>query len=419
MLLRFSASNFRSLRTEQELSLVAASLKGSEDAITTVDGDLGVLRCAAIYGANASGKTNVLKALAYMARAVENSQREWKPDEKTRRDPFKLDQDEPSRFEVDFIFEGTRYQYGFVVDSTRFTDEWLYAFPGNRRQHWFTRKNQDFSFGKNLPGAKGTIKNLTRTNSLFLSAAAQNNQEGLLPVYRWFAERLNFFTGTRSGLIHSTAEFLLKESKLKDRMLRLLSVADFAVCDFSVEQKEIPERLKQIFEAMKKVPPTQPDLPLPDTLPEVYLKHRAKHNGKDFLLPMDEESAGTQAYFGLLGPIIDTLNLGAVVLVDEIDASLHPLLCLQIVRLFNSSSTNPRGAQLIFNTHDTTLLRESGFRRDQLWFTEKDEMGATHLYPLTDFKPKANENLERGYLQGRYGAIPILGDFQAALLEDE
>jgi AAA15 family ATPase/GTPase len=421
MLLRFRVSNYRSLRTEQEFSLVAANaLKDNPDAVNFIDDDLGVLRCAAIYGANASGKSNVLKAFQFMASAVENSQSSWTPGQNIKRDAFRLDESKPTFFEVDVLLKGVRYQYGFAIDSNRVIHEQLYAYPNNKKQEWFTRKAQEFRFGKNLKGGKGNIAALTRPNSLFLSAAAQNNHKMLTPIYKWFSEFVVFLPSNRQLLSHVTTLQIQEDTELKEQIQRFLGAADIGMCEVSVGKKKLLESHRKLASAFADaVDPgneTSSKVMKMSTIPEASLLHNIEGGGR-FVLPLGEESDGTQMYFALLGPILETLKCGAALFIDEIDASLHPLLCLRIVHLFNSSATNPKGAQLIFATHDTTLLRESNLRRDQLWFTEKDDSGGTHLYPLTDFKPRANENLERGYLQGRYGAIPVLGDFGAILKE--
>ena len=209
VLIRFRARNFRSLKEEQELSLVASSLKDSPEAVTQVEGlDLGLVRVAAIYGANASGKSNVIKALAYMSSAVQNSQRQWAPEGPIPREPFLLDPQsklDPSSFEVDLLLDGVRFHYGFTLNDREILEEWLDAYPVGKRQMWFKRKEKAFTFGKKLVGDNDAIERLTRPNSLFLSAAAQNNHEGLLPLYRWFAEDFGYVPRERGPAMFKTA----------------------------------------------------------------------------------------------------------------------------------------------------------------------------------------------------------------------
>lgn len=408
MLLRFAASNFRSLKDEQELSLIATSLTGRADGVARVGAiDQGVLRVAAIYGANASGKTNVLRALHFMATAVEDSQTSWKPDQPIPRQPFRLDQtsrDSASQFEVDIAIDSTRYQYGFSVSSERVLEEWLFAFPSGRRQMWYRRKPDGISFGRHLAGENRVIERVTRPNSLFLSAAAQSNHEQLTPIYRWFSTNLEFITSDRHGPPIETLQLCASES-VRARIETALAAADLGLLGFETSERPVEEATRKIFAAIRDMLPS--GATMPEKLPDVRFLHRCEHNAP-VTLALAAESDGTIAYFGLLGPAIRTLDRGGTLCVDELDSSLHPLLALELVRLFNDAKRNPHGAQLIFNTHDTNLLDLTILRRDQIWFTEKDKCGTTHLYPLTDFKPRENENLQRGYLQGRYGAVPFL-----------
>lgn len=408
MLLRFSASNYRSLKDEQELSLIASSLAGVPDGVTQVEGlNHGVLRVAAIYGANASGKTNVLRALHFMATAVEDSQTTWKPDQPIPRQPFRLDESSRSRasqFEVDILIERTRYQYGFSVDTERVLEEWLFAFPSGRRQMWYRRKSDGISFGRNLAGENRVIERMTRPNSLFLSAAAQSNHEQLTPVYRWFSTQLTFITNDRHGPPVDTLD-ASENARLKRRIEAMLGAADLGLLGFEMTERPVEEATRKLFALMQEVLPS--GAAMPEKVPEVRFFHECEHGAK-VTLGLGSESDGTVAFFALLGPVVEALDGGGILCVDELDSSLHPLLALEIVRLFNDSTRNPRGAQLVFNTHDTNLLDLNVLRRDQIWFTEKDRCGATHLYPLTDFMPRENENLHRGYLQGRYGAVPFL-----------
>ncbi|HET9179711.1 MAG TPA: ATP-binding protein [Terriglobia bacterium] len=429
--MRFRVQNFRSLKEEQELSMVAGSLTDSSEAVTQVEGlNLGLLRAAAIYGANASGKTNVLKALAYMRGAVLNSQRQWPPEGPIPRNPFLLDAQSKSAgsfFEADVLTDGTRYSYGFVLNDHEIVREWLNAYPTskrpNRKQMWFRRERRAFTFGKKLTGDNQAIERLTRPNSLFLSAAAQNNHEALLPIYRWFAERLTCLSRERHSLRQQTAE-MCQDSRHKPLVLRMLKAADLGIIGLSVDEVDLfalPPGLdadqkavaEEFFASLRKFvgrlsEEDERTLKSWEKRQALSLIHRSSSEA-GVLLGEENESDGTLAFFGLLGPVLRALSSGGTICVDELDSSLHPLLVLEVVRLFNDPKLNPSAAQIIFTTHDTNVLDRSSLRRDQVWFTEKDDQGGTHLYPLTDFTTRKNENLERGYLQGRYGAIPFVG----------
>ena len=403
MLLRFRFSNFRSFRAEQELSLIAGPFTDLPDVVRRPAGlKEGVLPGAAIYGANASGKTNVIQAIRFMASAVSLSHREWSPDGPIPRDPFMEDEEsrrKPSEIEADFLLAGVRHRYGFRVDSEAVLEEWLYVYPKGKKQTWFHRKRGNpIVFSNKMPGENRTIENLTRHNSLFLSAAAQNAHEALLPIFTWLCGLL-FVIGRRSKYHQYTAR-LCSKLDYKTEIERLVSVADLGIAEMSVEEIKVKftdKTFDKIASILKL--PNEPD-------PVIRLLHRLGNTTVPF--NMDQESDGTLAYLALLGPAVDAIKKGTPLLIDELDASLHPLLAIQLLRLFNTPASNPKGAQLIFNTHDTNLLSSGVLRRDQIWFTEKGNDATSHLYPLSDFKPRRQENLQNGYLQGRYGAIPFI-----------
>ncbi len=431
--MRFRARNYRSIKEEQELSLVAGSLKDSPEAVTQIEGlGLGLVRVAAIYGANASGKSNVIKALAYMGSAVQNSQRQWAPEGPIPREPFLLDSQsklDPSSFEVDLLLDGVRFHYGFALNDQEILEEWLDAYPVGKRQMWFRRKDRTFTFGKKLVGDNDAIERLTRQNSLFLSAAAQNNHEGLLPLYRWFAENFGYVPRERGPAMFKTA-IMCKDEGFKASVSQALRFADMGIVGLDVREEDIlpslPPRLskkERLFledftASMRKFVERAKELDDRTRFPEKKLVVSLTHKGsgrRDVPFGLENESDGTVAFLGLLGPLVHFIGSGGTLCVDELDASLHPLLALGVLQYFSSPKWNPHGAQIIFTTHDTNILDRASLRRDQIWFTEKDAEGGTHLYPLTDFKPRKNENLERGYLQGRYGAVPFISspDFLA------
>jgi hypothetical protein len=284
-------------------------------------------------------------------------------------------------------------------------EEWLFVYPKGKKQTWFHRKRGNpIAFSNKMPGENRTIENLTRQNSLFLSAAAQNAHEALMPVFIWLSGLL-FVIGDRSKYRRHTAR-LCSQLDYRNEIARLVSVADLGIAEVSVEDTKFPDKAKEIVEAAATLLPPQDKAAWPETLQVIRLLHRLGDTAVPF--KMDQESDGTLAYLALLGPAVDAIKKGTPLLIDELDASLHPLLAIQLLRLFNTPSSNPKGAQLIFNTHDTNLLSGGVLRRDQIWFTEKGNDATSHLYPLSDFKPRRQENLQNGYLQGRYGAIPFI-----------
>lgn len=408
MLIEFRVKNHRSIREEQVLSMEAPNRELTSSSVSD-----SVLPAAALYGANASGKSNVLSALRFMRDAVVLSHRVWEPDEGVPRDPFAwgTTRSEPSLFEMTFFREGVRTEYGFVADDHRFLEEWLYVWPLGRKQVWFEREGDTFHFGENLKGENRLSQSVTRSNGLFLSAAVQNRHEQLVPVFRWF----------RRLRMHGVqpARFLSPEDAVRwlptgdtDQQTLFPESSDEEVRRFKLVRSFIQEADVGILDI--KLDASREESPERRRLrrSRILLRHRSVI--PDAWLPLNEESHGTQKLFRLAPLVVDILQDGGTLVVDELEASFHPLLALHVVKTFNDLAKNPIRAQLIFSTHDTNLLGntlgETPLRRDQVWLTEKSDAGSTVLYPLTDYKPRKSENLERGYLQGRYGAIPFLGD---------
>lgn len=412
MLIQFRVENHRSVRDEQTLSMIAAPLGDKDDARLIRPKGLSeaLLPAVALYGANASGKSNVIGALAFMHTATQASHRLWDPGGGTPREPFALSKkaDEPSLYEMDILVQDIRYRYGFVISTEAIEEEWLFAWPRGKKQIWFEREGSKIHFGKHLRGENETIRALTRKNSLFLSAAAQNNHAMLMPISAWLAglkvrsprQGLSYIADSAEGALIAVREEGTK-TWVRDyftAVLRIVQAADTGIKDFRLEPTTLAQR-DGARQAKGRL--------------ELWFRHEADDEKRAWL-HVGAESDGTVMLLHLATQVVLVLSAGGVLCIDELDASLHPMLAVELLRIFQDPKRNPLGAQLIFTTHDTNLLGnlsgEPALRRDQIWFTEKDQTGATKLYPLTDFHPRKEENLERGYLQGRYGAIPFLGD---------
>lgn len=425
-LLRFRVSNYRSLRDEQELSFMASTAGKDDPRLLHPDGlDEAVVPVCAMYGANASGKSNVLKALGFMQHAVFASHRLWAPTEAVPREPFALgaENENVSTFIADLMLAGVRYEYGFALDDEAVREEWLRAWPNGRKQEWFSREDQKFDIGRALHGENKAIESITRPNSLFLSAAAQNNHEQLTPIFEWFASRLQ---GGKPSMNSASATSWWKQfaskgagqeaDALRQQVRALLRAADLGIEDFSVTEELAARAVRygkdeQLNAWLRQIP----------QLSQQQLRFAHRAGGKSAWLDLEQESTGTQTLVAMMPILLPLLASGGVLAIDEL-SSLHPMLALALVQLFQDPQRNPRGVQLLFNTHDSSLLGNllsdpPPLRRDQIWLTEKDQEGATRLYPLTDYTPRAAENLERGYLQGRYGAVPFLGSFDPSASE--
>lgn len=416
MLVEFRVKNFRSLRDEQVLSLVASTDKTLLDTHaldTGLKAAPHLLKSAVVYGANASGKSNLIKALQYMRGVVLESAAMQPGQTFDRLQPFKLDVasgNQPTEFELTFLLDGVRYQYGFAMNTQRIVSEHLLVFKAFKPQRWFERRFDDesgkdvYEFGSGLKGAKHLWEGATLPNMLFLSRAVNLNSEALLPVFDWFANRL-VIINEQSPLSPQFSMQMLKQDAPRRAIRDFLRAADISIADIEVTTKQAMVHTINFDLATGKREESTGE----QAVDEVKFHHITEH-GKAVFDLMDE-SSGTRNLLFLTGPILDILNKGLTLLVDELDTSLHTLLVQALVRMFHRPDVNTGGAQLIFTTHDTTLLDAYGlFRRDQVWFVEKRTDQSTALYPLLDFSPRKHEALERGYLQGRYGALPFLSN---------
>jgi hypothetical protein len=413
VLLRFRVSNYASIRDEAELSLVATT-HHDDIAVRLISGaNAEGLPAAAIYGANASGKSNLVNAFLFMREAILESHQGWLPGTPIKRRAFKLDTDsrhDQTMFGVDFVLEGVRYEYGFSVLDHRVMTEWLHSFPNKRERVLFDRHaGEDIEFGPSLAGLRRNIEKLMRPNSLYLSTAAANNHPQLSKIYDWFSSAI---FPVRAGAELGNS-FTLREWRNNERspLRDLLRYADTGVIDLEVTEREMPERVAEKWsEFLLSVSDSGESSGTLTVTPIIEFIHRGTSDVAR--LSMNEESSGTLAWLLLVGPVVAALQRGGILVVDELDARLHPLLAAHLVNLFQSPETNTNGAQLLFNTHNVSLLGPSApgrLRRDQVWFTEKDNSGATKLTALAEYRVRDGlENVEKRYLSGRYGAIPFL-----------
>lgn len=415
MIIEFSVCNFKSIADKQTFSMIADKGDELEKNVLTLEEPkkLRLLRSAAIYGANAAGKSNFITAITTMSDIVVESATNSKASDLLPISNFRLSESfnkSPSEFEVNFIADGVRFQYGFSATKEHIVDEWLFAFPKGRSQKWFIRlwdenkKEYDWDLGSALTGEKQTWMKSTRPNALFLSTAVQLNSQQLKPVYDWFNYKLKYTA--LSGWSHDfTAKQCLEN---KDDILKFLKAADVGIDDIVVKKErfdpsqvpdDMPEALRDlIIQNMK------------DKDEYVIQTVHKNAEGKLTLFDLEDESHGTKKIFRFSGPLLHTLTKGNVLFIDELNDNLHPKLVEFIVSLFNNPDLNINGAQLIFSTHETSILSQKVFRRDQIWFTEKGSNSATKLFPLSEFSPrKGRENLEASYLDGRYGALPFVG----------
>lgn len=404
MLIEFSVENFRSMREKCTFSMLASSDNLLEDNLIKMDvlGEDRLLKTAAIYGANASGKSNVLMAIGFLKALVLNSHNHQKG-QKISFFPFKLgkNQDQPTKFEIVFIKENTKYVYNVSFNADSIIDEILCYYPNGRKAIIFERKNTgDYSFTVDKEIQK-LFSERTLDNMLYLSKATQENYKLVFPAFEWFRDNLQVIQSENPAMTNFTANLLKDSPEMKQIILKSLLEADLGIEDVSTEVKKVS--LPDSF------PPQLKELLLrenPHGLDQIEIS--TSHKGVKFDFN-SEESEGTKRIFSLIGPWIDSLKNGRVLLVDELDTRLHHLLNIFLINLFQDPTQNLTNAQLIFTTHNVLLLNEDIFRRDQIWFTEKNNKdGSTDLYSILEYTPRKDKDLKNGYLAGKYGALPFI-----------
>ncbi len=424
MLIQFSVKNYKTFANEVKISMVASKDDTLEDK-NVFDSGFGykLLKTAVVYGANASGKTKLIEAMGFMQDLVENSGN-YQSNQGIIVEPFWLNtktEKAPSMFEIIFIYENEMYRYGFEVTTEKIISEWLFVRQNNgkpKEVELFYRHEQNFEFHKTKFKIKDLVdNNRIKPNSLLLSVADAANESTANKVFTWLLKHLRTGSDKVEDIYLSITAQSLKSERNKNIILHFLSEADLGIKNLTAQEVNWNDISPETREKILKLGGVNYNLP--PKIETLHLKYNENNElleqGVNFLMQY-HESAGTNKYFALSAPILISLTEGDVLAIDELDAKLHPNLVMKIVELFNSPKTNPKNAQLIFNTHNTNLLSPDAelFRRDQIWFVEKDHYGSANLYSLADFKTdtvRKADNYEKNYISGRYGAIPFLGDF--------
>ena len=424
MILHFSVSNYRAFRGLQSLNLTASNADKSlpqnliEPNLLSLKNKRWV-KAACVYGANASGKSTLLQALRALAHLVRSSAKITDPHAPSKQiEPIELDAKaafEPTAFAIVFVNQGVRYEYRVAATRTRIVHESLRSFPKGPERLWFVRDwsevEQKHVFSPESPAGlprNRDIEARTLDNMLYLSKGIAEARKELEPVFRWFVKHLRFLDLSHDGGVRFNKTMSsLEEGSVEERqaILKILKHADLGISEAGVADVNVSEKIHG-FDQM------------PDNIQQQLLKNYGKtpellHQGSSEAthpLPWESESAGTQRFYSLLGPWLDILKNGYTVCIDELETSMHPIMVRELLKLFFNEVTNPNNAQLIFTTHNPLLLDTTLIRRDQIWLTDKDHVGESHLYPLTDYKPRGKESLVRGYMAGRYGAVPFIPD---------
>ncbi len=435
MLIEFSIGNYRSFKERVTLSMEAADIASQPSSLDThnvftVSDDLHLLTSAAIYGANASGKSNIILALNFMRYFVINSSRETQVGEKIPCEPYLLctvTEDQPSEFEVVFLVNGVQYRYAFSITEDRIINESLFRLGNSREITLFSRKFDTIKVNtRTFREGKG-LENRTRPNALFLSVVAQFNGMIATDILQWWI-RLGINIGVTDEGDMLEAYHYFEHSPYQKAMEELIRRLDVGISRLTFEREpaqpppflsfEATEQFRVLFDTFSKR-----GTPLENISIQTFHQRydvKGLHIDEIAFDLEQQESAGTKRLFTLAYPIIRTLQEGLVLVIDEIDARIHPNLVLELIRLFNNPETNPHHAQIIFTTHNTNLLSAKLFRRDQIWFMEKSRQGVSDLYSLVEYRVdgkiiRNDASFEKDYIAGRYGAVPFIGDLSALL----
>ena len=408
MLISFAVTNYACFKDRQELTLVPPR-KTDDDEFSF---DTGVRRvpwlhrAAALYGANGSGKSRLIRALGFVDSFVIGSSKRRQTGEPIPHEPFRFDAESRSRpttFEISFVETGSVYEYGFSVDSERVHEEWLYQWPVGGRQRMLLDREYDpatgeesWNFGASVRGEKRAWQASTRPDTLLVSTAAQLNSEVFTPVVEWFQRRLRVVPA--GGILPAvTIAMIDGDERATERVLRMLRDADIAASSVRTRKESV-----RVDDADHTTLP----------LWQADLGHRPEGCTETQFLDLEEESEGTKRLFALAGPWLNVLDNDLVVVVDELDSSMHSHLIAALVRRINSAPLDgaDRRAQLVATLHDTAPMK-AALDRDQIWFVDKDPTTeASSLTPLSAFKPRRRESLEQGYLGGRYGGVPVIAE---------
>jgi len=423
MLVEFTVNNFKSIKDTVRFSMLTSS---KDEGNSFEKRKYNLLKSAILYGANASGKSNFLRAMAFMSRFVLNKYKIIQSTDKLPHEPFRLStetEESSSSFEIVFLIDDIKYRYGFEIDNELVYSEWLYADEKGKEAKLFYRDAEEEEYvnpNKFVEGYrffdKKNEKINVSANQLFIWKCDQENGEISKAILNWF-NRFNMIDGMdHNGYINFTMKKMDNEN-FKEKIIDLVKTADIGIDDIQVEKEEVP---LEIIEKLKLLDFLEDETIKEGDVKSVSLNtlHKKFDNNDNIVGNVifeleKEESKGTRKFFAMSAPILDTLENGKVLIIDELDASLHPILTQHLIKLFHDENVNKNNAQLIFATHDTNLLKKTIFRRDQIWLSEKNKYGSTDLYSLAQFKNvRKNEDFEKQYIHGKYGAIPYLGKFE-------
>ena len=415
MLLKFKVSNFASFKEEVVLDFIPSSDKKHLDFISE-NGKDKALNCIALYGANASGKSNLIKAITASIMTIRESGARQISDKIFRMTPFIFDNSsikEPCFFEYTFVAENNiKYVYGFSATQDRIFEEYLYEYTSAKPSMIFelNSETREYEYPKAESKTLGPIVDRNTNNKLLLSSATNWNYEKTKPAFNWFISYIDTYDNLSGSLVEHFDRYTQNDGfeDLKEMTIKLLHAADINISDYNIINNKI--NLTQQTGLISSSGFIRQNLSNPNSAEifDIYTNH-VVDNQRKYQLNIREESSGTISLFGFAPVIEKATRIGKTIIVDELEKSLHPSLSKMLIELFRNTSLNHSKAQLVFSTHSTNLLDLDLFRKDQIFFTEKDpKTGVSDLYSLSDFRIRTTENIENGYLLGRYGAIPYI-----------
>lgn len=408
MLVKFSVQNFLSFKDLNVMDMIAAPIYQHEENTILLQ-NLKLLKSAAVFGANASGKSNLFKAMNFAKNFILSSSKETQVNEKIPVTPFLLStitENEPSLFEFVFIIDDIKYRYGFRLNNIAVIDEWLFSANKAKESLLFERHEQNIKIGAKFKEGHRVIE-LTRKNALFLSVVAQFNGIIAETILKWFY-KFNIIEGF--GIYNPVTVNYLENSDNKKEFMEILKIADFSISDLKLLEIDKNKAPKFIQDKLSKLKASGINLKF---MPEIKTLHNKydKNNKIVETIEFDfneNESKGTKNLFSLIGPILDTINKGGILVIDELESNLHPLVSRFLIKLFHIKNKN---AQFIFNTHDTNLLNNKYFRRDQIYFVDKNKYEQSNLYSLYDYNIRYDRTFAKDYLEGKFKAIPFIDEY--------
>jgi len=412
MIIKFSISNYKSFKDKKTLSFIPSSITGLEEENIIRTKKLDLLKSVGLYGPNAGGKSNLLDGLIFMRWYIINSSKNTQANEAIDVDPFRLNsssENEPSFFEVEFLIKNTRYRYGFEANKEEIVTEWLFESLKTKEYPCFLRNKQEIKIWERFKEGK-KLEDKTRANALFISVVSQFNGKKASLIVDWFFQLtpVHGLNTSLSNYSSKTIELLLDKDH-RNKLKELILKADFAIEDIEfieMDKEQIRSSLsKDKLAAFNKRYDMMTTIGRVNTSHSKYDAHLNKIGIEIFNLEQ-EESEGTKKFFNIMGFLYDAITEGKIIVMDELNARFHTFLSMSILQLFNSKK-NING-QIVFVSHDTNLMRNTLLRRDQIYFVEKDSYGSSNLYSLVEYKSRKEAPIEKNYLEGKFGGIPMI-----------